>query len=167
MDQEPQVQERAAQEYAGIKATVTMESIGSAVDQALPELFGWLAGKGIPPAGAPFIRFLVIDMDAELQIEMGVPVSAPVGASGRVQPGVLPSGRYVVLRHIGPYDGDDGLIPANAALQEWASKHGVEFDSSETPKGSVWGGRFEHYLTDPSAEPDPAKWETDVAYLIR
>jgi hypothetical protein len=26
-------------------------------------------------------------------------------------------------------------------------------------------GRAEHYLTNPSAEPDPAKWEVDVAYL--
>lgn len=26
---------------------------------------------------------------------------------------------------------------------------------------------LEHYLTDPSSEPDPAKWEVDVAYLTR
>jgi hypothetical protein len=26
---------------------------------------------------------------------------------------------------------------------------------------------MDHYLTDPSREPDPAKWEVDVAYLTR
>ncbi len=162
MTHEPQIQPRAAQHYAGIPATVTMDTISTAVDSGFPELFGWLASNGIAPTGPPFIRFLVIDMDRELLIELGVPVSAPVTGNGRIQPGVLPAGRYAVLRHTGPYD---GLVASHAALQEWAADQGVQFDTTDTAQGSVWGGRFEHYLTDPSQEPDPAKWETDVAYL--
>lgn len=165
MDHEPHIQDRAAQHYAGIRETVTMESIGAAVDRGFPELFGRLAADGIEPAGAPFVRFLVIDMMADLEIELGVPVAAPVTGSGRVQPGVLPAGKYAVIRHVGPYDGDDGLIPSNAALQDWAKKQGIEFDMEETPAGDAFASRFEQYLTDPSQEPDPSKWETDVAYL--
>jgi effector-binding domain-containing protein len=101
-------------------------------------------------------------MAGELQIELGVPVGAKVTAGGRSRPGVLPGGRYVVLRHVGPYD---GLAASNAALQRWAQQHGVGLDSWDTAEGTAWRGRLEHYLTDPSAEPDPAKWETDVAYL--
>jgi effector-binding domain-containing protein len=167
MDQVPEIQERDAQDYAGIRVTVTMDSLGSAVDQGFPELFGWLGGKGIAPSGPPFIRYLVIDMAADLQIELGVPVGEPVTADERVRAGALPPGRYAVLRHTGPYDGDDGLFGANAALQAWASERGIEFDSTETAAGSVWTGRVEHYLTDPSQEPDTAKWITDVAYLTR
>jgi len=37
----------------------------------------------------------------------------------------------------------------------------------DTPEGSAWGSRFEEYITDPAGEPDPSKWETDVAYLLR
>jgi effector-binding domain-containing protein len=110
------------------------------------------------------IRYRMIDMTGELKIELGVPVGVPVTASGRIQPGVLPQGRYAVLRHTGPYD---GLVASNAALQEWAHEHEVEFDSWVTVDGTAWRGRAEHYLTDPSKEPDPTKWETDVAYLIR
>jgi effector-binding domain-containing protein len=101
-------------------------------------------------------------MAGDLLIELGVPVGAPVAEAGRIKPGVLPAGSYLVLRHTGPYD---GLVASNAALQEWAADHGVRFDTQETDQGSAWGGRVEHYLTDPSQEPDPAKWETDVAYL--
>jgi len=162
MTQQAQIQARAAQHYAGIPATVTMDTLSTAVDSGFPELFGWLASNGIAPGGPPFIRFLVIDMAGDLQIELGLPVSAPVTGSGRIQPGLLPAGRYVVLRHTGPYD---GLVASNAALQQWAADHGVQFDTSDTAQGSAWGGRVEHYLTDPSQEPDPAKWETDVAYL--
>ena len=164
MSDGPQIEERAALHYAGIRMTVTMDGISGAVDEAFPELFGWLAGQGIAPGGAPFIRYLVIDMAAGLQLDLGVPVDAPVTASGRVQPGVLPAGRYAVLRHTGPYD---GLIASNAALQRWAHSRGIEFDTWDTPDGSAWRARAEHYLTDPSKEPDPAKWEVDVAYLTR
>ena len=163
MSNEPQIQERTAQHYAGIPVTVTMDGLSAAVDSTFSELFPWLASQGIPPAGAPLIRYLVIDMAGEMQIEMGVPVAAPITASGRIQPGTLPGGRYAVLRHTGPYD---GLVASNAALERWAQEHGIEFDTWNTPQGSAWRGRAEHYLTDPSQEPDPAKLETDVAYLI-
>jgi effector-binding domain-containing protein len=164
MSHEPQIQARAAQHYAAIRQTVTMDGISGAVDEAFPELFGWLAGNGIAPGGPPYIRSRVIDRAAELEIELAVPVGAPVAGSGRVRPGLLPEGRYAVLRHTGPYD---GLIASNAALQRWARERGVEFDTWDTSRGSAWRSRAEHYLTDPSREPDPAKWEVDVAYLTR
>jgi effector-binding domain-containing protein len=164
MNHEPRIAEHARQDYAGIRVTVPMEGISGAVDEAFPELFGWLAGQGISPGGPPFIRYLVIDMLRELRLDLAVPVGGPVAGSGRIRPGALPGGRYAVLRHTGPYD---GLIASNAALQQWAARHGVEFDTRDTPEGTAWAARVEHYLTDPSAEPDPSKWEVDVAYLIR
>jgi effector-binding domain-containing protein len=134
------------------------------VDEAFPELFGWLAEQGIAPSGPPLIRYLVIDMAAELKIELAVPVSPPIARSGRVQPGVLPEGSYAVLRHTGPYD---GLVAANAGLQQWASEHGVEFDCEQTAAGMAWRSRAEHYVTNPATEPDPANWDVDIAYLAR
>jgi len=164
MNREPRIQDRAAQHYAGIPKTVTMTSLSEAVDEAFPELFRWLAQNGLQASAPPIIRYFVIDMAADLQIELGVPVAAPVAASGRIRPGVLPAGRYAVVRHVGPYD---ELAASNAALLAWAGAHGVVFDAQETAEGSVWHSRVEHYLTDPSAEPDPAKWEVDVACLTR
>jgi effector-binding domain-containing protein len=176
MDPEVQIQRREAQSYAAIPMQVTMDTLAGAVDQAFPELFGWLARHAIAPAGPPFIRYLVIDMAAGLQIEMGVPVATAIdgdgsdgasgdgsGDGGRITPGVLPAGRYAVLRYTGPYD---GLIAGNAALQRWAEEHGITLDSWDTPEGTAWRARAEHYLTNPATEPDPAKWEVDVAYLV-
>lgn len=170
MSEEPQLEQRAARHYAGIRVTVPMDGISGAVDEGFPELLRWLAANGIAPDGPPFIRYLVVDMEASLRIELGVPVAEPVtetvigptAANGRVRSGRLPAGQYVVLRHTGPYD---GLVASNAALQRWAAERGVKFDTWDTPDGCAWRSRVEHYLTDPSAEPDPAKWETDVAYL--
>jgi effector-binding domain-containing protein len=152
MRQGPQIQQREAQQYLGICMAVTMQSFPEAVDREFPELFGWLARHGITPAGPPFIRYLVIDMENELQVELGVPVAGEVEADDRIRHDVLPAGRYVTLRHAGPYH---GLIVSNATLQDWVREQGVELDTWQT----------EHYLTDPLAEPDPARWEVDVAYL--
>jgi effector-binding domain-containing protein len=104
----------------------------------------------------------VIDMMAELDVEFGVPVGVTVPESGRVRAGVLPPGRYVTLRHIGPYD---GLVESNATLLRWASEQGITLDCWDTDDGEAWRGRVEHYLTDPAAEPDPGKWEVEVAFL--
>ena len=99
-------------------------------------------------------------MNDRVRIELRA--ARDISGSERIQPGVLPAGRYVTLRHTGPYD---GLVASNAALQRWAQQQGITFDSWDTPAGSVWRGRAEHYLTNPAAESDPAKWEVDVAYL--
>ena len=162
MTDEPQLQERAAQPYAGIRTSVTMDGLSAAVDQAFPELFGWLADRAIVVAGPPFIRYHVIDMRAELEIELGVPADVTAGDGGQIRPGILPAGRYVVLRHVGPYD---GLVAGNAALLDWAREHAVALDSWETSRGTTWRSRVEHYLTNPATDPDPAKWEVDIACL--
>lgn len=63
------------------------------------------------------------------------------------------------LQHVGPYE---GLLSANARVQEWARERGIQWQMSED---SLWGARVERYLTDPSREPDPSRWETELAYL--
>jgi effector-binding domain-containing protein len=164
MKHEPQIQQRAAQPYVGIRKLITMEGFAEAVDTGFPEVFGWLAKHGVTLVGPPFIRYLVIDMEAELEIELAVPVGREAESDGRVRSEVLPAGRYVTLRHVGPFD---GLTATNATLQQWAQERGITFDSWDTDRGSAWRGRVEHFLTDPTTEPDRVKWEVDVAYFIR
>jgi effector-binding domain-containing protein len=77
-----------------------------------------------------------------------------------VHAGLLPAGDYVTLLFRGHYD---GLVAANAAVQQWGEQHGVRW-AMDSP--IAWHARIEQYLTDPRAEPDPARWETEIAYLI-
>ena len=64
LQEEPEIVERAEQAYAGISGTVTMQRIGDIADR-MPEVFGYLDANGITPAGAPFFRYVVIDMAGE------------------------------------------------------------------------------------------------------
>jgi hypothetical protein len=116
----PSVIERAPQPYVSVPRTVTMATISRAADD-IPGLFTWLAERGTEPAGPPFLKYEVIDMDRELQLEAGVPVAAPVAADDRVRAGVLPGGRYASVTHVGPFD---QLVPAVRRLLEWAQRQG-------------------------------------------
>jgi effector-binding domain-containing protein len=162
MISEPKLEDRNEQHYVGIRTQVTMQELGTVIPQLLGEVFAWLGKQGIAPAGAPFIRYLVIDMEALLDIEMGVPVASTLSGDGRVSAGVLPAGRYASL----VYTGIDNGIKANWALLKWGAEKGLVWDSWVAEKGDGFGARIESYLSDPEKEPDPAKWETEVAIRL-
>lgn len=160
MSEEPEITERPAQPYVAIAASVTMATLGTEVPPLNGEVFAWLAAKGIAPAGPPFWRYTMVDMEHSLEVEAGVPVASPVaGDDGRVLAGVLPAGRYVTMRHVGP---PDSLAGATGELLSWASSKGLTFDTD----GTTWGCRLEIYLTDPATQPDMTKWETELSFRL-
>lgn len=159
MPEQPQVEHRKEEPYVGIPATVTMQQISDAIGRGFRELFEWLGSRSAVPTGAPFVRYLRVDMNGLLEIELAAPTDVDPAGNERLRRGVLPPGRYVTLRHVGPYD---GLLAANEQLQQWAHAQELTFQVAE----SVWRGRIERYLTDPSQEPDPSRWQTEIAYLV-
>lgn len=159
---EPKLEDRKDQHYVGVRTQVEMREFPVVIPQLLGETFGWLGSQGVPPAGAPFMRYHVINMESKLDIEMGVPVASATPGNGRVAPGVLPAGRYASLIYTGVANGMKG----NAALLDWGAAKGLVWDSWVAENGDGFGSRFESYLTDPAVEPDMAKWETEVAIRL-
>jgi len=163
MDVAPEITQRAAQPYAGISAWVTMKDVGSVADR-IPEIFGWLGARGASPAGPPFFRYHVIDMERQLLVEAGVPVASAVEADdGDIRGGTLPAGRFAVMTHTGA---PETLVAATAALLDWAEARGLTWDASQTDAGEKWGCRLESYLTDPAEQPDLSKWQTELAFRL-
>jgi effector-binding domain-containing protein len=156
---EPRIVPRLAQPYVAVEESVPMNGLAGAVDRGFGTVFGWLAAHDIEPTGAPLVRYLEVDMAAGLVVQLCLPVSTDIAADGPVRSGVLPAGDYVTLLYLGPYD---GLVEANAQVLSWGSDQGLQWAMD----GDRWRGRIEQYLTDPRAEPDPATWQTEVAYLI-
>jgi len=159
---EPKVENRGAQHYVAIRTQATMQELDTAIPQRLGEVFAWLAQQGAAPAGAPFARYLVIDMEALLDMEVGVPVATALPGDDRICAGVLPAGRYASL----VYTGIDIGIKANWALLKWGAEKGLVWDTWKTEQGDAFGARFESFLTNPDEEPDRAKWETEVAIRL-
>lgn len=161
---QPKVVERPVQPYVGILSRVTMDGIAGAVDESYPRLFEWLNHKMLEPAAAPFIKYNVIDMARELEIECGVPIDDLAERTDGIIAGLLPQGRYAMLTHTGPYD---ELVAANGALLEWIAGQGLVMDVEDTDRGDRFGCRLEIYETDPATQADSAKWVTEVAIRLR
>lgn len=49
-----------------------------------------------------------------------------------------------------------------AAVTDRVLAHTVRFDRD----GDRWGARIETYFTDPTVEPDPSRWTTEVAIRL-
>jgi effector-binding domain-containing protein len=156
----PTVETRMAQPYAAIPVKVRMEELGSVVPPLTGQVFDWLGARGISPAGPPFWRYVVIDMDAELELETGVAIASSSDGATQVRTGVLPAGRYATVTHTGH---PDTLVSATRDLLDWAAEQGLEWDAD----GNTWGCRLEEYLSDPAEVPDMSQWQTRLAFRLR
>ncbi|HET6318940.1 MAG TPA: GyrI-like domain-containing protein [Chloroflexota bacterium] len=159
MHSQPQIDQRTEQPYMGIRLITPWQQLPTVIPQSIGEVFGFLGQHGVEPRGAPFIRYHVIDMERELDVEIGVPVDAVVSANGRVAPGSFPAGRYVSLIHTGPYD---QLVQANAALLDWAAQNNLTLDHHPTERGDAFASRYESYLSEPEEKPE----RTEVAIRL-
>lgn len=155
----PTIVERQEQAYAGIRVRVTWQELGRVVPPLWPEVFGWLGRKGVAPSGSPFMLYLQVDMEGEMEVVAGVPVAVPVTGDGRVEVGSVPAGRYAALVHTGP---PEEIVEANVEIQRWGEENGVRWQVD----GDRWAGRIEYSLTDPAEEPDRTRWQTEVAYMV-
>ena len=153
---------RAEQPYVAIRGHVSMAEIGAFAVRT-PEVFAWLGARGVAPAGPPFLKYNVIDMMRQLEIDNGVPVAAPVDGDGDVIAGVVPAGRYATLTHVGH---PSELAGTTKALLDWAAGQGLTWDMSPGETGERWGSRLEIYFTDPREEPDMSKWVTQLAFRL-
>jgi effector-binding domain-containing protein len=162
MHPQPTIVECAAQPYVAMRRSVTMETFNEIAD-CLPEVFDWLGARGVEPAGAPFLKYNLIDMERELEVEAGVSVATAIAGDDQVIAGVLPAGRYATVTHVGH---PDQLIDHTAALLQWATERGLEWDMSKTGHGEQWGCRLERYKTDPTEQPDMSMWEVELAFRL-
>jgi effector-binding domain-containing protein len=157
---EPRIDYRPEKLYMGIRTQVPMKGMSTVVGKLFKEMSAWLKKQNVEPAGAPFLRFHVIDMKGEMDIEVGTPVAATLPGNERVTAGVLPAGSYASLIYTGSgYSG-------NKALIEWARAQNLDWDRWDDEKGDAFRGRYESYLTDPKIEPRKTKWEVEVAIKL-
>ena len=158
---EPRMEQRTAQPYVALRRVVTLQELGPVLPPLHDEVMQWLSSQDLQPAGAPFFRYRVMDMEANcFDVEVGWPVAAPVPVADPLVAGYLPAGPYGVILNTGPFN---DLVGAHYALLAWGEQQGLAWQTAD--EGKAWGGRIEFYITDPAEEPDPQKWEAEVAFL--
>jgi len=159
----PEIVSRPDRPFAAIRISLDRGEIPSKAPPLIGEVAGWLAARGAAPVGAPFFSYLEMPEDGPMVMEVGFPTATLLSGDGRVRTGTIPAGRFATLVHTGPYD---GLYEANVALGEWLAKQGIAHPMPEASPGPYDAALLEIYETDPAAEPDPQKWQTEVAFRL-
>ncbi|GAA2699190.1 GyrI-like domain-containing protein [Actinoplanes palleronii] len=159
---EPTIVQCAEQLYVGRRESITMTEFARIADH-LPTMFSGLAQRGVATTGAPFFRYRMIDMAAEMVVEAGIPVAGPVPVDAPDFLDRLPAGRYATVSHVGH---PDQLMSITARLLDWAQRNGLTWDMTPTPTGELWNARVEMLMTNPAEQPDMHKWETVLLFKL-
>lgn len=150
-----EIRDEPRRRTAVVRGSLPPSEIPAFMHEALPAAFEAVGGAGFVPGGPPFSRYFAFGPEG-VELESGVTIAEVPGGperafdgAGRVQPGELPGGQVAVAWHVGPYD---TIAETYERLMSWVAEQGRE------PAGAMW----EVYWTDPSEEPDPATWRTEV-----
>lgn len=144
----PEILQAEAQPTAIIRLVIPRSEIQHVMGPAITELMAALTAQGVAPAGPFFSHHFKMEPDI-FDFEIGVPVSAPISAAGRVQPGQLPAVTLARAVYRGPYE---GLGAAWGEFDAWIASAG------HTPQPDLW----ECYAAGPESSPDPAAWRTEL-----
>ena len=140
------------QPAAAVHGEVPMAELRTIFDRGFREVMQVTQAQGVAITGPPFGFYPRMPSDT-VEVVVGFPVSAPVTPEGDVTPFELPGGRVVTGIHVGSYE---SLEVTYRELTEWAAAEGH----------SLAGRMWESYLTDPSAQPDPATWQTKITWPL-
>ena len=145
--------ELAPQPVLIVRRRVKRSEIAATIGEALPHIFIYAQQNGIALAGLPFTRY--VEMGPGLvTMEPGMRVTGQLPAGqGDVLAATLPGGPAATTVHAGPYD---KLSDAYAAIEYWMETEGL------VAAGAPW----ECYLNDPSDDPDPQDWKTEIFWPL-
>ncbi len=144
----PEIIQTEAQQTAVIRLTIPRAEIQKVMGPGIAELMAAVAAQGIAPAGPIFSHHFKMDPEI-FDFEIGVPVTTPISATGRVEPSELPSATVARTIYHGPYE---GLGPAWGEFGSWITAEG------HAPAPDLW----EYYVSGPESSPDPADWRTEL-----
>jgi effector-binding domain-containing protein/uncharacterized protein YndB with AHSA1/START domain len=105
-------------------------------------------------AGFPFAIYRESEIEGNVQLECGLPVSKKLEDTETITYRELPESKVLVASHFGHFN---SVETTYKILKEYIAENNIE----------VTGTPWEMYLTDPMKEPDQNKWETKIYFPIQ
>ena len=139
--------------YIGIPYTTTAEDAMKSIGPLFARLVAYTERKGIQMAGAPFVMYHAWT-DTAVVMEPALPVTSKVKIEEGYHLGELQTMEAAVIDYYGSYE---KIGFAHETMDNWLASNHREFT----------GPVMEVYQTDPTTEPDTAKWLTKVIYPLK
>ncbi len=148
MIEPPVITQTPARITAVIRFTIPRAEIRQVMGPGYTELMAVVQAQGIGSGEPWFSHHFRMDPET-FDFEIGVPVTAPVIATGRVQPGTLPAASVARTVYHGGYE---GLGDGWGEFMDWIAASGL------SPRDDLW----ESYRSGPGSSNDPATWRTEL-----
>lgn len=134
-----------------MRVTVSVDELSQTMGRVYSEIASHMQERGIPFAGAPYARYYNMDM-AALDVEIGFPVAQAAVGTDTIKPCVLPAGKALVEKHVGPYE---RIEDAYNRLMAYVDEQ----------KLNTNGEAYEFYLNDP-AHTKPEELMTEIRFPL-
>ncbi len=154
------IADKPERSYLGIRFETPFNGMFAVITKNLKELRKWSRENSLLEEGPYFVRYYHCDMKDMMNVEVGLMTNPGQAGNGRINPGSLPSGKYVTLVYRG-----NGLR-ANQALMKWAADHRITFDPIDVRKKETYLCRYEAYLTDYRIESRKLLWDVELSIKI-
>lgn len=136
-----------------IKDSCLLSDIGTKMGEVYTKLYQFVTKNELEIAGPALCLYHVWNPEGYIHFEAAIPVLQTIGDQGEIVVSGISESKAVEYLHVGSYD---GLGAGHELLGNYLSDCGYQ----------MAGSPYEEYLTDPSNEPDPAKWQTRIVYPI-
>ena len=146
-----------SQPYVYILVSCKVSDINVKLGEIYEEIYLTLATQGIMPISQPFAKYINFPHkagdDNKVILKAGAFLEEEIETLGRIQIGNSTSGNTLQSSHFGVYE-------TVSVTHDLMKKHCNEIGYT------INGSAYEIYITDPSLEPNPSKWETKVIYEL-
>ena len=139
------------QPVISIRARTPADKLPMVIGQAFGKLAAYLVSLGEHPSGIPFVAYHKMDM-ADLDVEMGFPVAAPLPGHEDIQYSPVPAGKRVFCMYLGAYS---EMAPVYDEMASWITANGY------TPVGTA----YEYYYNGPDCP--TAQLLTQIAMPVK
>jgi effector-binding domain-containing protein len=143
----------SARTFLGMRKEVTFDQISSMFNDNLPKIFADVTKAGMQPEGAPVGLYFKWDPQAmKTDMAAAIPYSARKKV-GSWQTFEVKGGKALVIDYYGAYEKTEN---AHYAMDTYIADK----------KYKALAPVMEEYITDPTTEPDTAKWLTRITYFV-
>ena len=161
MVSDPEIITTPDRPYICIRALSKYDDLPSTITVGLGHVSMWLSAHPEAKPDIAIARYRRMTREGAA-VDIGFTLAEPVVGDDQFHDGLLPGGRYAMIKHIGPYT---DLHQAHAVLNDW--RPDIARDVTQGPEGLDWSGLIDIYATNPKGEPDPAHFEAYVLQKLK
>ena len=138
-----------------IRDSAGPDTYGPVMSKGYGELMQFIKAKRLKIKEHPFAMYVSRDSATQFSVfDMGIAVEYADGGKGRIKAEMTPGQKIVMADYFGPYDQTASVYHA---LEKYISQGGLE----------IIGNPWEIFVTDPTNEPDTAKWNTQILFPVK